>query len=166
MFHQISWQAYGIFMSLLTISYYSLVGSLYYRTEVKTWVQAKCSNKSPTRTIVFPSFAAEGQPAPGKETMPSLSFLEERNGGQPPLGDEEAVMGALMDEVSAYLEAAGSIQCDKETLLCSLRRIIQKHSLKAPAYQASLENAIRAQCEQLCAVHFGVEDLARLWTVE
>ena len=72
-------------------------------------------------------------------------------------------MHDLVDEIRAFLHAAGKIE-DKEPFLIKLRQLIQKYpTLKDTAFQPSINQLIAIDTKGQCSVELAEDEIDGLW---
>jgi len=158
MFNAISWQSYWTALAILATLYYAVILLLYYRQDLKTWLQHKKASVATAAPATHFPHADNHQPL-----QPS-PFEGEPDFHAPLLGTEEHTAYACMDELNAFFEAARGRKWSRPELLQALRTILSKYpSLKGSDYKESMGRVIVTQCEHDCSIHLKAEDLVGLW---
>jgi len=138
----ISWEQFILTFIVIVGLYYLYVGVSYYR---KDWLYRLRGKKSPNvspRPVASPAATAAVSPKPN----PLLPLVHD-----------------LVDEIRAFLNAAGKIE-DKETFLTKLRQLIQKYpTLKDTAFQPSINQLIAIDTKGQCSVELAEDEIDGLW---
>jgi hypothetical protein len=138
----ISWRQFILAIIIIVGLYYLYIGVSYYR---KDWLYRLSAKKSPNlspRPVASPTAIAAVSPEPN----PLLPLVHD-----------------LVDEIRAFLNAAGTIE-DKETFLTKLRQLIQKYpSLKDTAFQPSINQLIAIDTKSQCSLELEEEEIDGLW---
>jgi hypothetical protein len=138
----ISWEQFILTIVVLVILYYLYIGVSYYR---KDWLYRLSGKKPPNaspRPVASPATKTTVSPEPN----PLLPLVHD-----------------LVDEIRAFLSAAGKIE-DKESFLTKLRQLIQKYpTLKDSPFQPSINQLIAIDTKSQCSVELNEDEIDGLW---
>ena len=136
----ISWQGYWIWLAVISAGYYLVIYLLYYRHDLKVWIDRKPYNSDGIVSA-------------------SESII------QPPVEkDAERLIDSCMDELNAFFEESRRKKVMKEELIYSLQLLLKKYpSLKDSEYKESLSNLIATKCEDTCLVRLNADEVYHVW---
>jgi len=152
MFSNISWYQYLIFICATALTWYAAIFYIYYRQDLLQILQAKKSFQTGDENTGHNFSLQRENPA----------SIDPRNSPSSP--DMGQVIQSFTDEVVAYLEEAAKNTVAKQDLLFSVGRIANKYSsLSGSDYKEPLNQFIKLQTENYCAMFLNEEDLDKLW---
>jgi hypothetical protein len=147
MLTNISWKEYSIFILLLIFSYYIIILIVFYKREIVNLINNlhlldKGSN------IYNESHSLEK----------SKSDLHIDN------PESSDVVNHLQEEIKSQLERAKIKKAVREEIIMSLKSVLQNYnSIKQSPYKDSINNYIKAVCENLCSIHLNDKEIDQLW---
>lgn len=135
LFNGISWSTFLLTAGTVTVTYYGVIGALYYKKEISTLLS-------------------------GKRGASDEMDQKEMEGGD---GSFEQLEAVVLDLRSNILEEAGQT-VSKEDLLGRLQnRLTNYDGLRHPAYRAAVNNFIIRDAAASCGVDFSEEELNSAW---
>lgn len=147
MLESITWKEYLVGMAVVVITYYLLVGLLFYRKQITGTITDKLKPQANRNKEISPEPEEEEQE---EEWTSGGSLFDEL---------EELVT----DIRHSILEVAGK-EAGKDMLLLQLKsRVARFGGLRQPAYRVALNNFIIHQTEIICGVVFSEEELNEAW---
>ena len=149
MFNSISWQAYWLTLCILLAGYYLIIYLVYYRNGVR-----------PDGTT--PGLDAEYNYQ--SESIFSFKTAAATSSEGLMMPDQEHLIQACFDELSAYFEGAKRMKISKEDLLISISKILSKYpALRVSTYRDSIVKIIRSEAEHHCSIHISGEEVSEVW---
>jgi hypothetical protein len=170
MLKSISWQEFLTVMSVLSVIYYSVLGLIYYRAEIRSlfFGRAKVKTSSPTNSTKRSSSLIgqikeeeEIDEDEEQETLSSDQIHPVENNPQ------DALLGAVADLLKGLKEIIDSIaanKTEKTECLVLIRAIFSKYSqLGGTRYQQSINLFLYENAIDQFAFELTLEEINSLW---
>lgn len=149
MLNNISWASYAIALSIFLCVYYAIVLIMYYRHDLY-----HCVQQLKSRSDNFLSFGVQpiGQPVFG---------MDENNLNEQGI---QSSIPPLLLQLQSIIRNGAARKFPKEELLLALKMYLKKEAALAGDFdKETINNFIKAQCENYCFIHLSVEDERVLW---
>lgn len=153
----LTWASYALIVTVCLGIYYSVIGFMFYRPNLKTSATGSEKNMVTESELVSNSFAnIKQQNLFGEEQSEGIILQNEEATFNPEAQD-------FADEIVAFTSSCNE-EITKEKLLLSLTRIIQKYpSLKDSEQRYELNQLIAISTENYCSIHVSADELSELW---
>lgn len=142
MFTQFTWSDFFLTLLVIVLFYYAIILYFFYRKDILV-------------RFTKPRYAA---------TPFAFQALEKETQDLAIDESDEYLLQTCADEITAYLQEAKRKKCLKTELLFALNRIVQKYAPQLDEdLKTTITNMLKAQCEDICAIHLNGDDLKAVW---
>ena len=134
MLNEIAWQTFWLAIMTVFVLYYSVIYWFYFRGNAISF-----HPKHP-------------------------GVIESSDAGISRVQEEDIIVHACLDEISAFIEEKKKYRTVKADVLNGLQHIFQKYpSIKGSSYQEAIQKVIATQCTNSCGIQIDCDDIGKVW---
>lgn len=169
MLKSISWQEFLTVMSVLSLIYFSILGIVYYRVEIKNLISGKArSRPSPNQerkrnnSLIGQIKEEEGiDDEEGQQTLSSEQI-------DPVQNSQDALLGSVADflkDLKDVIESIATDKLEKAESLALLKAVFSRYEqLKGTSYQQSVELFLYENAIDQFAFQLSLEEIKNIWS--
>jgi hypothetical protein len=151
MFSFILWPQFFIIIAGFAITYYFLIAIIYYRTEIKTLLNAKPADNFKL------NHHKDSQTAP-------LSISESNSSTSKDLHINGTKIHELMADLKSLFISAAKTKTIKEELIMALQMLLREYSaLKELQVAEDINHNIMSECQNICSITLSEAEMKMLW---
>ncbi len=155
MFTNISWTAYIIFVSILLVAWYLVIGVRFYLGDLQIFLSQKGKLTSQIAGNAFPSVQHQGL-----SHEPEASVIANKEQTEYLFEKVEA----LSEKIKEVVSDASEKKYNKEEFSFSLKIILKAYpELKGSPFQVPINNLVISECEKQGFIRLSAVELERLW---
>jgi len=159
----ISWPTYFAVIGTLLLIYWFIIGSIYYRKDIKILLSGKRPTMQATHAAAINPFEASQQIFAAPETSGDAPFIADDD--ETPSAEFPLVY-ALADEVKAFIGEAAQKHMIKQEMAQGIHSLFLREpyiQLQTKAFRVAINNVVAMEAEQQCDIIFTDQEVEALW---